>query len=65
MNHIARHLLIAQGSLGARNFAFSDEGLRAAWQAVPEVMVDGAELRGGGCSRDVVAEGRRDRWIDI
>ena len=38
MNHIARHLLIAQGSLGARNFAFSDEGLRAAWQAVPEVM---------------------------
>mmetsp|Transcript_26340 Transcript_26340/g.83699 ORF Transcript_26340/g.83699 Transcript_26340/m.83699 type:complete len:523 (-) Transcript_26340:141-1709(-) len=61
VNHIARHLLVAQGSLGARNFAFSDEGLRAAWQAVPEVMVDGAELRGGGCSRDVVAEGRRDR----
>lgn len=46
VNHIARHLLVAQGSLGARNFAFSDEGLRAAWQAVPEVMVDGAELRG-------------------
>ena len=46
VNAIANHILISRGTLGSRNFAFTDQGLREAWQAVPSVMVDGAELRG-------------------
>ena len=46
VNAIANHILISRGTLGPRNFAFTDQGLREAWQAVPSVMVDGAELRG-------------------
>eukprot|EP00967_Tisochrysis_lutea_P097416 scaffold143058_cov30-Tisochrysis_lutea.AAC.2 len=46
VNYIANHLLIPPGTLGSRNFAFTDPALQQAWRAMPTLLRDGAELKG-------------------